>query len=148
MTYLVFNEEHYCTDSYHSPEQWGEWYESYSFVAPTLAFASEGDYGSFPYVGRDLQVNDELFVLYAVWSSGDSFGEGARGLYEFLCVNKDADMAVRNLEKVKACTDFSHIELELDDGSLMKCYCGSWLGYFESLDVLDLARVKYMGHKN
>ncbi len=148
MTYLVFNEDHYCHDSYQSPEQWGEWSESYSFNAPTLASASEAGYGGFPYVGAELQPNDELFVLYVVWSSGDSFGRDDRNYYEFLCVNKDADMAVRNLEKVKACNKISYVELELDDGSLMKCYCGSWNGYFESLDELDLAKVTYMGRKN
>lgn len=150
--YLKFNEEHVCTDSYQSPEPYGDWWAEYYFQEPTRAWeVSKGIYGSYPYVGPEPTKGDTLYVIYAVWSSGDSFGSDSQGSYEFLCVNHDRDKAYANLEKLRRhspgpydyTTGGNQVEVDLDDGSTMTVYTGSWRGYFESLDTMDIAAVTF-----
>lgn len=143
MTNLSFNYEHVCEESYHSNDLWGDWHEVWTYTPPTRAWvASEASYGDFPYVENPddpLTDGDKLYAIYVVWSTGDSFGHSTRGNTEILCVNKNQDMADRNLEKIKNAKTMA--VLELDNGTTMNCYCGSWEGYFESLDYLDIAEV-------
>lgn len=150
--YLKFNEEHTCTHSYSSPERYGDWSQDYDFDPPTRAWqVDKGTYGSYPYVGPEPTKGDTLYVIYVVWSSGDSFGSDSKGSYEILCVNNNRDRAYANLAKLngdhKKQLDYSvsgnQVLLDLDDGTTMKVYTGSWKGYFESLDTLDIATVTF-----
>lgn len=148
---LKFDEQHYCTHSFHSGEQYGDWSADYVFEAPTRAWSVEKPvYGSYPYVGPEPKEADILYVIYAVWSSGDSFGSDSRGSYDIVCVNNDQKRAYENLRRLKEHNPkFSYsdggnqVTVDLDDGSTMNVYTGSWKGYFESLDELEVAEVLF-----
>lgn len=148
--YLQFNEEHYCTASEHEPEKYGSWYAHYDFSHPTRAWeGGVNKYGAYPYVGPVPEKGDSLYVIIALWSSGDSFGHGTNSDYEILLVNNSRERAEANLAKINALDDgkFSYSDnnaiCELDDGSTMKVYTGAWKGYFESLTSLGITEVKF-----
>lgn len=151
--YLKFNEEHACTHSYSSPERFGDWSQDYDFDPPTRAWeVDKRTYGGFPYVGPEPTKGDTLYVIYAVWSSGDSFGSDSRGSYEFVCVNNDRDRAYANLAKLRGdqnskpnyySSGGNQVEVLLDNDTSMKVYTGAWKGYFEHLDTLDIATVVF-----
>ncbi len=146
MTYLVLNEKHYCTDSHHSDEQYGSWWTEYDFEEPTEAYSiPKPSYRGVGYIGPELTPGDILYVLYVLYSSGDSFGNSNRGNYEVLCVNKDPDKAAANLDMVRRVKNHGSVDLQTDNGKTQSLYCGGWTGYFESVDQIELAEVLYMG---
>lgn len=143
--YLIFDEIHTCSDSYQSPERYGDWWAHYDFTAPTYAWSlAKAKYGSYAYAGPDIEPGTPVFVIYAVWSSGDSFGSDTRGNYEFMSVTTDMDRAIRNMDALRK---DGEREIENDDGSRMKISYRPWSGYFENLDELTIATVLYMGPK-
>lgn len=146
MTYLVLDEKHYCTDSHHSNERYGSWWADHDFTAPTEAYSiPKSSYRAFGYVGPELTPGDVLYVLYVLYSSGDSFGNSNRGNYEVLCINKDPSKAAQNLNVVRKVKNPESVQLQLDNGETQSLYCGGWTGYFESVDELELVEVLYMG---
>lgn len=144
--HLIFDEEHICTDSSQSDEPYGDWSADYDFTAPTRAWSTDKSrYRSYPYAGPDLEPGTILFVVYAVYSSGDSFGSDSRGSYEFLSVTTDMDRAIRNM---KALRENGKSVLENDNGTTIEMGWKPWDGYFEHLDELTIATVTYMGLKS
>ena len=143
---LTFNEVHTCSDSYSSNEQYGDWWAHYDFTAPNYAWSlPESSYRSYPYAGPDIEPGTPVFVVYAVWSSGDSFGSNTRGSYEFMSVTTDKNRALRNM---KALREDKKAVLENDNGTTMEMGWKPWDGYFESLDELSIATVMFMGPKS
>lgn len=143
--HLNLNESHECYDSYSSDESYGEWWSYYNFTAPAMAWSGKSQYGSYPYAGPDLEPGTPLFVVYAVWSSGDSFGSDHCGSYEFLSITTDMDRALRNMSALK---QSGEAVIENDNGTTMKIGWKPWSGYFESLDELAIATVMFMGPKS
>lgn len=142
---LVFNEEHYCTDSFHDGEQYGDWWAHYDFSAPTYAYSTDKpSYKSYPYAGPDIEPGTPVFVVYVVWSSGDSFGSDTRGSYEFMSVTTDMSRAIRNMDALRK---EGKAVIENDNGTTMEVSWKPWDGYFESLDELSIATVLFMGPK-
>jgi hypothetical protein len=141
--HLIFDEEHICTDSFDDGEQYGSWYAYYDFNAPTYAWSvDKAKYSSYAYAGPDIEPGTPVFVVYAVWSSGNSFGNDNRGTYEFMSVTTDMDRAIRNMDALRKTGD---AVIENDNGTEMKMTWKPWDGYFESLDELAIATVLFMG---
>lgn len=142
--YLRLNDEHRCYDSYRSPEQWGEWRESWDYDPPSEAYlVTNKSYDTHPYIVPDVVLAPAiLYVIYAVWSSGDSFGNADRGSSDIISIHADPERARRNLEILQNAN--GTVVLEMDDGSTINYY-PSWGGYFEHLDTLAIANVMYLG---
>ena len=143
---LTFNEDHLATGSYYSTEEYGEWWAHYEFTAPSSAWSLDTSrYRSYPYAGPDLEPGTPIFVVYAVWSSGDSFGSDTCGSYEFMSVTTNMDRALRNMAALR---NEGTAVLENDNGTTMEMSWKPWDGYFESLDELSIAAVMFMGPKS
>lgn len=94
-----------------------------------------------------VQVGDAVHVLYAVYSTGDSFGHDEGASFEFLSVHKNYDVAVRNLRAVEGRTRTNgnySMTLEFDSGAKVERHC-PWDGYFESLDYVRLETMIVQG---
>lgn len=139
---LDFN--HYCTEDWHDGEEYGSWHSSYEYSVGTYARDYKGPYGKnrAVYEGT-LERGEIVYAILAVWSSGDSFGNSDRGSYDFVSLNKDHNIAQENLEALNSAHrdskggDVWEVTLKQDDGKEIK-YFRSWLGYFESLDSLEI----------
>ena len=101
-----------------------------------------------PYYPED---DTAYYVLYAVWTTGDSFGtDPGRGI-EFIGFYKEdqLDVANENMRKIES-DDFNSksesfsIKLKTPDGTQTYDQSCGWKGYFESLDYVQIDSVHKM----
>ena len=87
-----------CTESYRSSEEWGSWSSSYSNY-----FEKVTKTDTYPDITSSLDIKEgELcFVVWAEWSSGDSFGRGENSNTEALAIFKDIDSAKMFKKKLR-----------------------------------------------
>ncbi len=76
----------------------------------------------------DVNAGDTVQALWAIYSTGDSFGSDVDGALEFIGVNKDPEIANMNYVNLNSGSDF----FVNDKGESIKIYV-PWNGYFESL---------------
>lgn len=94
----------------------------------------------------DLSVNFEpdydstYFLLYAVYSTGDSFGHDHAASIEYLGLFENYETAELNMKRVEAMTDFGSCTLLTDLGMDYDVYI-PWFGYFESLNYIRIERI-------
>lgn len=91
-------------------------------------------YQSCPYPG-ELKEGDIVYVVYAVYSTGNSFGHQADGSFEFISVHKDETIAHDNARGLKEGTQKF---LKQDDGTETPYTWYPWDGYFESLTYIQV----------
>lgn len=139
---------HGCHDSHRDPKKYGSWHENWDVSYGTLATTDKEfrwNYERAVYKG-DLAAGEDIYALVVVYSSGDSFGYANAAHLDVPMVNKNAEVAYRNLKALEAVekkADSANVTLEFDDGSTMEYYV-PWLGYFESLDELVLRKFTFL----
>ena len=85
----------------------------------------------------DFKVGDKVYVVYAVYSTGDSFGHDEGRDIEFVSWHRDEEIAKQNVQSlIQGNTKGYHYTIKLDNGSEITRYC-PWDGYFESLDYAE-----------
>lgn len=135
----------------HDDDDWSR--DSYStnhnIVGFRCAAESENRYYDLtvPYYPED---NTTYYVLYAVYTTGDSFGQDPGRGVEFIgFYTKDQlDVAEENMREIEVDdgkrNENWNVTLKTPDGQkTFKQHCG-WKGYFESLDYVDIAGVQKM----
>ena len=134
-----------CTDSYRSPEQYGEWRESWDNHLKGIARAGveHPDVVSI----HDIARGEDAWVVWVEYSSGDSFGCADRGYTDVIGIFRKADYAAaeelqRGLE-VTSKYDYNRhdYKIETSDGQVFESGFASWTGYFDSLDTVHIERV-------
>ena len=122
-----------CTDSYHADEEWGDWssYNSNYFKQVTKTDV-------YPDITSSLDIKEgELcFVVWAEWSSGDSFGTAHDGNAEALAIFTDVKSAKEFQEKVLNSEGYS-VNFTTPDGQIHDVLC-PWTGYFETLTDIHI----------
>lgn len=106
-------------------------------------------------VGGESQYYDEVvlyepekgttyYVLYAIYSTGDSFGHDEAGGIEYYGFYREdqLDVAKENKRRLNAAQEGAEAKIIMPDGSKEHNVYVPWLGYFESLDDLDIAPVE------
>ena len=89
----------------------------------------------------DVSVGDKVWLVYAIYSTGDSFGYDQNERIEFFTVHRDEQVARYNakaLEGFDSDADYNRHDkffLSLDDGSQFQTV-PPWCGYFESLTAV------------
>jgi hypothetical protein len=121
------------SSEYHSYTKW-------TFDAVYLADGKRDyNYGEpFDYCG-DVKAGDKIYLVYAVWTSGDSMGtsHGANcepiyvSKYEYM--TKKVELNLRGLGKQDP--NEKYVAMLWDNG-MMTRYYPSWHHYFESLDYV------------
>lgn len=98
------------------------------------------------YYPGEVKKGDTLYLLYAVWSTGDSFHRADGSQIDFISVHKSYENAERNekiLEQHTGSFDSDKgnysTKIFLDNGEEYS-YCLGWLGYFESLDHIVISK--------
>ena len=127
-----------CTDSHHDTEdRFGDWYAYYDFEV--LLVSLKGEKIDSIAVDFEAKVGDEVYVLWMIYSSGDSFGRSS-GDGEVIWVFKDYKIAMEAYKKWYKAEEYS-ISFVVDGGHTMTTSNPS-SGYFEHQDSLHL--VKYI----
>jgi len=133
---LYVDIEKHCDHYKHDGEKYGSWSSSYTNNLKTVKIIKNDNSNNGEPIDFDVDVGDTVYVIWAEYSSGDSFGHSDRGSTEILQVYKSlnkAKLAHDMLEKSRKyeCKIFSEV------GEEVKCFI-PWIGYFESLDKLHL----------
>ncbi|RYD56158.1 MAG: hypothetical protein EOP83_21420 [Verrucomicrobiaceae bacterium] len=85
-----------------------------------------------------VEVGDLVYVIFAIYSTGDSFGQDNRSNFESISVHKNRERAEENAEVLrhmeKDGTYSSWEAILTTDGGTRFPFHVPWLGYFESLD--------------
>jgi hypothetical protein len=127
----------FCTHSEREPEAYGSWSEEYDVDFDGIEKTKE--YPDIVSV-HNLKRGDMCYVVWALWSTGDSFGCSRNGEYEALALFIDN----------AAAEDFRNQLIKSDNGSyeystVIKCLDGQeltvnkgWTGYFESLSDINI----------
>ena len=89
-------------------------------------------------ITADCKVGDDVYVLWAIWSTGDSFGFAEGGQSEVIGVFKNEKLANDNKRLLN---DATHgiVKIVTDDGSKFEYYI-PWGGYFENLDEIKVEK--------
>lgn len=129
--------DQYCEHSEHSGEQFGDWRASYTNSIKNLVQKTD----EYPDITSSLDIapGTQALVVWAVWSSGDSFGRNSGGHSEAFGIFTDLGSAVQLREALYAHTDNNKsTELTTSDGQKFTLGYMPWFGYFESLDSVSV----------
>lgn len=85
--------------------------------------------------------NVPYFLLYAVYSTGDSFGHDAGANIEYFGLFEKYETAKLNEKRLKTMTDGGPCTLLTDFGIDFDIFI-PWFGYFERLDYIDIEKVQ------
>lgn len=115
-------------DEWDRPDSWS----SHELVR---AFLSEGSrYRDSCPIDFGVAEGDQVFAIFAVWSTGDSFSHDSGMYREVIAVYKTRELA-----------DAACKALDTDDNTVYYAETGKmvqfvvpWAGYFESLDSIDV----------
>lgn len=142
--------DQYC-DHYESEnEPYGSWSASYTNSVDDMIIKTD----EYPDVAsiHDVKPGERAFIVWAEWSSGDSFGHGDRNYTEVLGLfvrYEDAEVLQKALEEHARKYDRRGYEkdatsyyVKTPDGQIFQSCWAPWLGYFESLDSIHIDRVE------
>ena len=128
-----------CVESKEPDEPYGDWYAQYEFRINSIHLNRQSDYDEEFNLPFDVVEGDEVYVLYMIYSSGDSFGR-SEGNAEIIWIFKDKQVA-KKAESIytDAVEDDngSMIEVEVDGGTKLKLSNPAW-GYFENCSTIEL----------
>lgn len=136
----------YCDGSHHSDEEYGDWYESFTNSLESVSCAA-----AVPDVVsvHDLKSGDRAYLVWAEWSTGDSFGHGDRSSVEAIGLFVDRKCAQELKDGLEATDKYGNYQssknvsykIKTTDGQLFECGFAPWAGYFESLDAVHIDSV-------
>ncbi len=128
-----------CTHDERSGEQYGDWSESYS-SSVTGAYRI-GDDDEAPYDSETFIVPDdaaEVFVVYMIYSTGDSFGH-ADGKIDIIHCTSNEEAADKLVKLITDKPDEYTIKFTDDFGREISLY-NRGAGYFESITYVEVER--------
>jgi len=103
------------------------------------------EYGDIP-VPDDFRISGPMYLVYVIYSTGDSFGYDSHAGEEYIGVYKDREIAQETANKIKEDyknnkEDFNHITLLDSVGNEFQQYTGAWKGYFDNLEYVEVVMV-------
>jgi hypothetical protein len=89
-------------------------------------------------VDEDVEVGQTLYAVYAIYSTGDTFGHDEGACIELVSLHKTEEITLRNVIAIETgYKESGSLMIELDNGEKISRYC-PWDGYFESLDSVQI----------
>lgn len=140
----------HCTHSHREGGSYGSWEESYSnSIQPLIVKVEKNpDVVSI----HDIKPGERGFVVWAEWSTGDSFGRGDRACVEAIGLFKSYEDAEvlreyivdrsKKYDRRGYENDGAQLHIDTPDGQTFKTGWAPWLGYFEQLDDVYIDRVE------
>lgn len=128
----------HCDDSSRSEEAYGPWSESWTNSFQRVKTCEKKDYPDI-ITTLEIKPGEKCFIVWAEYSTGDSFGHANGGQVSSLAVFKDRDAAVQFQKFFSELGDSYQLnyKMKTSDDQEHDVYCG-WLGYFDSLDDIHI----------
>ena len=145
MTHLHVKIDRNCTHSHYQNGDYGAWTETWSNCLEGVYLQDSGSY--YPEkvpIDFEAQQGDIVYVVWAEYSSGNSFGRGYRKYTDIVHIFKSKDLA---WEAYRALKDVPTDDYGLDCDCEQACVFNSdqgteityhkpWLGYFDELNAI------------
>lgn len=129
--------EQYCDHHERDEEQYGSWSASYSNSINSVV-QKTNDYPDVVST-LDIEPGTKALVVWAVWSTGDSFGRARGSQSEAIGIFTDMASAVQFREALDAHEkQGGTVKLTTSDGQEFEFGYMPWFGYFESLDSVHI----------
>jgi hypothetical protein len=131
MIYLDYEKHVINTGGYDADDSWSRdsTRSEYSFIQLTK------DDPHHYRCAYPIDISGEVWFIYAIWSTGDTFGHDEASEIELLYVSPSKENAEKVYNALRTSTDYT-VNITVD-GREETFHCG-WHGYFESLDDLVL----------
>lgn len=131
-----------CTHSEYSSEPYGDWSESYDNRLDSVA-RKGAEYPDVTSI-HDIAEGEDAWVVWVEWSAGDSFGWATRSATDVIGIFRKQDYhaaeeLAEQIQNKKKDSNFSY-EFHTSDGQTFTG-CASWIGYFDSLENVNIDRV-------
>jgi hypothetical protein len=144
MTHLYVKIISNCIHSFYEEREWGSWEETWENHLDGISLDKDRFY--YPEsVPTDFEVakGDIVYVVWAEYSGGNSFGSGDRNYTDVIHIFKDQDLAwnAHRILESPVGEEYKNwtIKFKSDSGKEIS-YCRPWLGYFESLDDVHVVQ--------
>lgn len=126
----------HCHESHQSDEQYGDWYSSSTNTFESVSKCTD----SYPDAAsvEDIPTGSLAYVVWAEYSSGDSFGRGDCCSTEVLAVftnNADAVGLAKHIREQNG-KDVNTYKFTASTGQVFESGFAPWSGYFEHLDTV------------
>ena len=136
--FMTLAEEDNFDDSYGRRGTYTEWF------LRGISLSDEDGHMALP-ADFDVAVGDTVYVVAAVYSTGDTFGHDHGQMLEVISVHKNVEIARKNKKNLESAVrsgrgrfhDDSFVEIHFDNGKSLKRTV-PWDGYFESLDYVTV----------
>ncbi len=128
-----------CTQKY-SSEPYGDWYSNCDTTVLGLKPSKQYDYNSIP-VDFDLVPDMPLYLVYVVYSTGDSFGrsDGRTDFVDVLDNSVDADFLVKVINDRSLTRNNSYsVTITYPSNGRKFLLSPSWEGYFETIESVNV----------
>ena len=138
---LVYTSRTQTTKEPDSEDGWDRGDTETSYEVRGVTLQEEDSYNAIPV--EHINKGDTIYIVYAVYSTGDTFGTDSGGEIELVSVHKTKELAEKNVRMINSRTKKEancSISIELDNGNIFTRYC-PWDGYFESLDYCEYKEV-------
>ena len=131
--------ESYC--SVNEPDGEDNWAEDWQH--DIADFITKVNYGQVPDIvtSYELEANDTVYLVYAKWSTGDSFGRASGGSFEPIAIFKEEEEAKKFSEALEKADSEKPFHYKANDGQEFYCKNLWWSGFFSSLDTVDYTPV-------
>ena len=135
-----------CTVSESSEELYGDWSENWNNKAPHSITLNNDN----PDVVTSIEFFDGevAFLVWAEWSTGDSFGRAYGGEVEALGLFRDEIFAEKFKNYLEKLGEDDSYEFKSDDGQEFKNEHIGWAGYFDCLDEIHIDVVEVLNAKS
>ena len=130
---------------YDPNEEWTD--DSYSSMWTFERVLKTNSTGSRTTTIHDYKPNEKIYVIYVIYSTGDSFSHDRDGRCELIGATHDSKLAYRIkefIEKDYKNEDTEH-DYELKDIGGVKFHTYPWKGYFESLSYVRVEECNPLG---
>ena len=116
-------------------ERYGDWSERYESSITDVIKDKQVSGEEFN-IDQDVNLGDIVYVLYMIYSTGDSFGRST-GNIEPLWVFKDAKVAVATMRELEKNQKADSLVFKTESGREIKL-SNPGAGYFECVDKIDI----------
>lgn len=140
MSHLYVKIDSQCTHSYYEDREWGSWEETWFNTFGGVSLDKERYFypESVP-IDFEVAKEDIVYIVWAEYSSGNSFGSGDRNHTDVIHIFKDKDLAWDAYRILEGSDGEGYskwtVKFKSDSGKEIS-YCRPWIGYFESLDSI------------
>jgi hypothetical protein len=128
-------------------DSWGAADTSTSWSTDGVSLSDKDGQHALP-ADFEVEVGDTVYVVFAVYSTGDTFHRADGEYLEVLSFHKDAQRAYRNKAAAEGPrgkeASFS-MTIEFENGKKVSRHC-PWDGYFESLDYVSVDSYTVQAH--